>query len=237
MISRRQLLQRHACLSLLALPAACSIVPLPGLRRSALPASTPMPAVRPPAAGQTWSYRVLNAYNSEVRDLVQETVATIGPQITIERQSPRLGALPAETQAPWGQVQQDPSWDMVQTYDMPLPLWLQPLAVGTTWAADTHYHAGTSSFRNWISVQMRVAAIEQVQLASGTFNTYRIEKFIRLTHYDSSRSQCTRTDTLWLAPEVGRWVARETNGEYWRQGRRPTQYREDHLRWELESWT
>ena len=88
----------------------------------------------------------------------------------------------------------------------------------------------------WIQVHSRATAAERVTVGAGTFDTLRIDKIIRLNHQDSSRAQYLRRDSLWLAPELGRWVARETNGEYWVANRKPALYREDHLRWELESW-
>lgn len=226
---------RRTTLALLALPAACSLQPLAPLRRSPLEGARSWPAVRAPALGQRWSYRVLNFYNGEVVDTVEETLSSLDP-ITLTRQSARHGELPSEIHTAWGQVRQDPLWDLVQTYDTPLPLWPPTLTLGAAQAIDTGYRAGTSSFKLWISVQSRVAAYERVSLASGEFDTVRIDQFIRLTHYDSSRQNFTRRDMMWLAPSLGRWVARETQGEYFGSGRRPNLYREDHLRWEIEHW-
>ena len=226
---------RRASFALLALPAACSLQPLAPMRRSPLDSRSTWPAVRAPALGQTWAYRVLNFYNGEPVDTVQETISSLAP-ITLTRQSTRHGELPPEIHASWGQVRQDPLWDLVQTYDTPLPLWPASLALGAAQTTDTSYRAGTSSFKLWISVQSRVGDYERVSLTSGEFDTVRIDKFIRLTHHDSSRQNFTRSETLWLAPAIGRWVARETQGEYWGSGRRPNLYREDHLRWEIESW-
>ena len=64
----------------------------------------------------------------------------------------------------------------------------------------------------------------------GTLGGYEREHITRL--------DTLRRETLWLAPEVGRWVARETNGEFRIAGRRGSWTgREDHFRWQLESWT
>lgn len=228
-------LTRRAALGWLTLPAGCSLQPLAPLRRNPLGGQTPLPAVRAPALGQHWRYRVFNVYNGELLDTVQEEVSNLLP-ITISRQSARRGDLPAEIHADWGWLQQDPAWDNLQTYDSPLPIWPTPIQLGTVQATDTAYRAGTSTFKLWLSVHSRVRALERVEVSAGQFDTVRIDKFIRLTHSDSSRQNFTRSDTLWFAPAIGRWVARETNGEYWAYSRRPTQWREDHLRWELQDW-
>ena len=229
-------LTRRALLAWLALPAGCSLQPLAPLQRSPL-SGQGLPAVRAPALGQRWTYKVFNAYNSALLDTIEETVSKLGPAITIERRSLKRGELPPEVQIAWGQVQHDPLWDGVQTYESPLPIWAEPLLVGAQHAFDSRYRANNASYHNQISVRSRVTALEQVTVGAGTFETARIERYIRLTHPDSSRQNYTRTDTLWFAPLIGRWVARETNGEYWVLGRKPSQWREDHLRWELQSWS
>ncbi len=230
-------LSRRTPLTWLALPAAgCSLQPLAPLTGRPVAYDTPTAPVRPPAIGQHWQYSVFNVYNSQEIDRVRETITALTPQIVIERHSARNGTLAAEIQPSWGLVTQDPVWDTLQTYEAPLPAWPSSLQIEAREQLDTHYRPGTSSFRCWISVHSQVTAREQVRLTSGVFDCWRVDKHIRLTHADSTRLNFIRTDTLWLAPRIGRWVARQTNGEYWTAGHRPTQWREDHLRWELQSW-
>jgi hypothetical protein len=47
-----------------------------------------------------------------------------------------------------------------------------------------------------------------------------------------------RTDTLWYAPEVGRWVMREWTGNYMSGGPQPMRSRslEDWVQWQLSAW-
>ena len=77
---------------------------------------------------------------------------------------------------------------------------------------------------------------EKLHLPAGDFTTLRIERLIRLKHFDDFRRDCVRRDTLWLAPEIGRWAARESSGEYLIPSRHTTRIQEDHFRWELTSW-
>jgi len=230
------MLTRRAWLLGLVLPAGCSIQPLSSLPRSALPAETTWPAIRAPELGQQWQYRVFNFYNSAQIDTVQEEVTSVDADVTIKRHSARHGELPSEIHTQWGWVQQEPAWDLVQSFDDPLPIWPTSLTLGAATALHTAYRPANASYRLWLSVQSRVAAFERVTVGAGVFDTVRIDKIIRLNHPDSSRIYAMRTDTLWLAPEIGRWVARETNGEYWMSSRKPSPIHEDHLRWELESW-
>ena len=62
----RPLTRRHAILAVLALPAGCAIQPLAPLPTQPLAAPAQAAALRPPATGQRWFYRQLNAFNSAV---------------------------------------------------------------------------------------------------------------------------------------------------------------------------
>ena len=230
-------LTRRNLLALLALPAGCSLQPLSPLKWRPAQLQTPLPAVRPPAVGQSWSYQLLNYYNSQVLDTLKEEVIALTPGVTLRRQSARNGALADEVHTRWGQVQQDPGWDLLQIYETPLPLWLDPLHTGAGQNIDTHYTNGSSAFRYWIQMQIQVMGRETVDLTLGSFQTIRIEKLIRQTHYDQSKKSLQRRETLWFAPEIGRWVVRETDGSFRRSGKRLDEGREDHFRWELTAWS
>lgn len=230
LISRRQLL------ALLSLPAGCSLQPLTPVNVRVGQLQTPLGPVRPPAIGQSWTYKQLNHYNAQLLDTVKEEISAIGPSVIVQRQSAQSGALPSEIHAHWGQVQQDPYWDLLQTYETPIPLWLAPLDTGTRQKIETHYRVGTSAFRYWLQAHIQVMGRETVDLPVGSFETIRIEKLIRQTHADSSKLFLLRRETLWLAPEIGRWVVRETNGSFRRSGKKLDEGLEDHFRWELTAW-
>lgn len=230
--------KRRSLLALLALPTGCAIQYLPPLAASNIVSGGPAGSVRAPAVGQSWTYSQFNFYNSQLIDTVKEEVVDVDGGIRISRRSKNNTDLGDEFQPVWGQVIQDPYWDFLQTYETAMPLWLDNLTVGTSQSIDTHYQSGTSSFRYWISAKTTVTGWEKVVLSSGTFETVRIERFIRQNHRDISRIDTVRRETLWLAPQIGRWVARETNGEFRITGRRGGWIgREDHFRWQLESWT
>jgi hypothetical protein len=230
--------KRRSLLALLALPTGCAIQYLPPLASAKLSGAGPVGPPRAPAIGQSWTYQKLNFYNSQRLDTVKEEVVGMSGGIRISRRSQDKPDLADEVQPVWGQVTQDPYWDSLQTYEAPLPLWLDNFAVGTSQSNTTHYRSGSSSFRYWISARTTVVGWEKLVLPSGSFETVRIEKIIRLNHPDITRLDTLRRDTLWLAPEIGRWAARETNGEFRIADRRGGWTgREDHFRWQLESWT
>jgi hypothetical protein len=232
-------LKRRSLLALLALPTGCAIQYLPPLATSALSRSGPAGSVRAPALGQSWTYSQLNFYNSQRLDTVTEQVVSVDGGTRISRRSKNNTDLGDEFQPVWGQVKQDPYWDSLQTYESPMPLWLNSWTPGTRQVNDTHYQSGSASFRYWINTRTSLTAWEKVVLPCGAFEALRIDKFIRMSHQDISRIDTIRHDTLWFAPEVGRWVVRETSGEFTvssgKKGGRSG--REDRFRWQLESWT
>lgn len=231
------LLKRKTLLGLLALPAGCAIQSLPPLPTAPLAPTGPWPGtVRAPQPGQSWTYAQFNVFNSQRVDTLQEQVRSIDAGVILQRQSNRYGALEDEVHTVWGQVSQDPGWDLLQNYENPMPLWPSDLSPGVPQDWRSHYRSQRGSFRFAISASITVAGWETVTLGGNTHQTVRLERWVRLQHVDFSRLNCLRRETLWLSPGIGRWVARETRGEYQFAGKKLDQRLEDHWRWELERW-
>lgn len=231
-------LRRRALLNLASLCAGCTIEPLAPLRTRPIDApATTEPVMRAPAVGQAWTYRKTNFYNRRLLAIERESVVAVNPRIVVQRTALDTGTpLPQELQAEWGQLLRDPAWDLALNFDDPLPLWPRPLSAGTAVNLHSHYRLDGGSFRYWINVYATVKGWENIALAQGGFDTVRVERLLRLQHPDSSRLDLLRRDTLWLAPGIGRWVARETRGEYRIAGRGGGTGREDYFRWELTDW-
>ncbi len=231
--------RRGALLAVLALPAGCAIQPLAPLPTTAIPAPGGPGSLRAPLVGQRWAYRKLDFFNSSVLEGVQETVASVASTIDVHRQTDSGAALADERHAAWGQLLRDPVWDYPMTFEMPVPLWPAPLIAGAKTSVHTHYRMDGGSIRYWIQVYCDVRGWERVTVGAGTFDTLRIERLIRLDHQDHTRAETLRQDTMWLSPEVGRWVARETSGRFRLQGSSglwQNESREDRFRWELTAW-
>ena len=232
--------RRRVLLAALALPAGCTITPLPPLPTAALPAGGDTPVVlRSPAVGQRWTYRQLDFFNSRLVDVVEETVVAVTPTVRIRREARSGAGLADEEHAPWGQVLREAVWDYPMTFESPLPLWPATLAPGVIASARSRYRVDDGSIRFWIEVSSAVHGWERVGVEAGTFDTLRVERQLRLEHQDVLRTSTLRRDTLWLSAEVGRAVARETSGRYFVRGESrflPSASREDHFRWQLTAW-
>ena len=57
---------------------------------------------------------------------------------------------------------------------------------------------------------MKAHSWETITVPAGQFKTLRFTNMINFTSSDMSRTVSSRQETLWFAPEVGRWVARES---------------------------
>lgn len=230
--------RRHAVLSLAALPMACAIQPLSPLPRRSIAVPESPQQVRVPFVGQIWRYRQLNAFNSQQVATITETVTRVDNdgRVTVQRSTDDGKRLPNEVHASWGQLLRDPVWDYPLNLENPVPLWPSRLEVGERTSIHTHYRQDGGSFRYWIGLNLALRGWERIALGNAAFDTLHIERLIRLAHEDGSRLETVRRDDLWLAPAIGRWVARETSGRYQLSdgGTLFNDYlREDHWRWEL----
>ena len=228
--------RRKIILSALVLPAGCSIQALKPLVSEPIASPPAMPTVRAASVGQSWTYNRLNIYNSELLAVERERVAAVGPRIILKRQNGAGQVLPEEHHVAWGRMVRDPVWDFVQHYEAPIAHWPALLRPGASEKVNTHYLVDQFSFRFWIDVTTTAQAWERVRVPAGTFDALRIEKFIRIQHQDEGRKDMVRRDTVWLAPETGRWVAREVKGEYKVIGTETHDAYETSFRWELTAW-
>lgn len=230
--------RRRAILSLLALPAACAFRPLPSVQSTSIAPPTGPVSWRPAALGQRWTFRKYNGFNGALLATQTDEVTALTPNIVIRRISDAETGAQDELQQPWGQVLRDLSWDHVQVYEHPLPLWPSDPTPGTRSALNTHYRIDKLSYRYWIQIHTTVRGWEEVELTGGRRQrALRVEHYIRQQHEDMMRIQTTRRDTLWLSPEIGRWVVRDVQGEYLVPDDNGA-YRglEAHHRWELADW-
>jgi len=225
------------------------------------PASTA--GVRAPAVGQSWRYAKQDFYSKTLIDDQVDRVAAVGSTVDIESSSEAAknapaesswgtswlrkyiphrdtpaGPLPSEVQEPWGRILVDPHWSQVQVYETPVPLWPAQLVPGWHTYVNTKYKSPsndeglpweqTMTARNW----------ETITVPAGKFRALRFTNLINFRSVDFSKDAAQRQETVWFAPEVGRWVARESAGTYYIDDSSvDTPYNESAYRWELIEWT
>ena len=85
---------------------------------------------------------------------------------------------------------------------------------------------------------MRAHNWEMITVPAGQFRALRFTNMINFTSGDFSRADSQRQETVWIAPEVGRWVARESTGTYYiKDSSVADPYNESGYRCELLSYT
>jgi hypothetical protein len=218
-------------------------------------------SVRGPSVGQSWRYAKLNTYSGRLVDNQTDQIVGVDGTVHIDSRSVAatdlakkswarrwlsgyvahdnpLGPLPGEVQEPWGRVLIDPHWPEVQLYDTPIPLWPAELRAGWSGRFYTKYTTPTHDTGLAWDQTMTAHEWETVSVPAGRFTALRFSNLIDFADIDSARTACRRKESLWFAPEVGRWVIRESSGTYYLDNSADdTPHEESSYRWELISYT
>ncbi|MDZ4056891.1 MAG: hypothetical protein U1D69_07980 [Polynucleobacter sp.] len=221
-----------------SLPVACiPAQPYP----SATPVAPPLPTptIRPPQVGQEWVYAVRNVFNQELVDILTERVVAVGDQVRIARSGQKAGPLPDEIQSPWGDIVQDPHWNPPQRFLKAVPLWPQQLQAGWSGFYRTRYEVlGSPDFDYYWGLNINAIGWEQIKTPAGEFVVLKyVNEAPFFTSNDFARVANVREETVWLSPEIGRWVTRRSSGRYlWAGMTWASALWEDWYEWELISW-
>jgi hypothetical protein len=196
------------------------------------------PVVRAPAVGQQWIYEVRNVFNGELVDILTETVVSVGPKVQITREGKKLGKLPDEIQEPWGMILQDPHWTPPQRFTKVVPLWPQELKPGWSGFYRTRYQVlGVPDNDFYWGLTIQANAWNRIKTQAGEFDAlYYVSTADNFQSDDWFRLASNRCDQIWFAPEIGRWVARESSGSYQIQGQIGAVLLENSTAWQLRSW-
>ena len=217
-------------------PVACG-VPLSYERGTPVAQPKPLPAVRAPQVGQEWSYIKRNIFDGKNLGIITERVASVGSTIVIERADESGGKLPNEVQGPWGVVQTDPQWSRTISFNPAIPLWPTELTSSWNKQLNTKYKiVGYSDTAYGWQEFMGAHGWEQITVPAGTFLTLRYQNLINYESNDDNKVNCIRKETIWFAPSIGRWVARESSGSYMIQGQLGMPNLEDSFQWQLTSY-
>ncbi|QWD68836.1 hypothetical protein AOC21_02770 [Polynucleobacter sp. VK25] len=217
-------------------PVACG-VPLSYQRGTPVAQPKPIPTVRAPQVGQEWTYVKRDVFDGKIRGLITERVSSVGQTIVIDRWDENGGGLPSEIQGPWGMVQTSTSWPRLLSFNPPLPLW--PLELTSKWSKqfDVKYSLGGYSENSYgWQEYMSAHGWEQITVPAGTFLTLRYDNLINYESNDDNKTDCIRKESIWFAPSIGRWVARESSGSYIIVGQGGMPILEDKFQWQLTAY-
>jgi hypothetical protein len=204
-----------------------------------IPVAAPkkIPSVRSPQLGQEWIYSQFDTFSSRLLDVVTERIEIVGPGVTISRSNRDGANLASEIQSSWGMITTDPHWGRILNYGPAIPLWPEQMQANWSKQFTTRYSiAGYSS--NWCGWQqyMYCAGWEKLTVPAGEFTCLRYQNLINFQSDDANKVDCIRHEIIWFAPEIGRWVARESSGSYQIQGQIGAVLLENSTAWQLRSW-
>jgi hypothetical protein len=250
--------RRLFLLSAAALPIGCAANRESRRDGGLTPAS---PTVRQPVVGQSWRYAKHDIFTKALVDTQVDAVTAVGSTVELGSSTEgRTGAeapatdslrwirkyfdhpssgrmLPGEVQDPWGRVVVDPHWNQVQVYETPIPLWPTRLEPGWHTHIVTKYKTSNAAGLPWEQT-MKAEEWQSIAVPAGRFTALKYVNVINFASSDPSRTDSVRREAIWFAPEIGRWVARESHGTYYfDESVADDQNNESGYRWELLAWT
>jgi len=218
-------------------------------------------SIRQPAVGQSWRYAKHDYFTGAMVGTQLDRVSAAGQSIQIESHSdattersvryPSWGATwwqkymghdspavadPREIQQPWGRVLVDPHWSELQAYEKPVPLWPMQLRPGWSTTLNTYYKIPDSNETMPWQLTMHAVRWEPITVPAGQFTALRYSNLIDFRYTNvSERVAGQRKENIWFAPEIGRWVVRESVGTF--REDLGVAVDESSYRWELLNWT
>ncbi len=238
-------LRRRSVGGLLSIPAWTALGSVAALGAGCTaPATLPAPAGAEPLpapalrVGDRWRYVLINRYNGGRIGETSVEVVAVSPEIRLRVDPGGGAAVTEERYADAWSVLVDGTYDSRITFETPVPVVPPGARTGLSIRSSTRYRSEVSNDLLAWNQQLTVRGWERVQVPAGSFTALRIERMIQFKHPDVFRFDPLRTDTLWYAPEVGRWVMREWTGNYMSGGPQPMRSRslEDWVQWQLSAW-
>jgi hypothetical protein len=211
--------------------------------------------------GQSWRYAKHDYFTSRVVETQIDRVSRVGQSIEVESRSeraedkpiavPSWGEVwwhknmdadaarvrgPIEIQRPWGMAVVDSHWSEMQSFEKAIPIWPAELRPGWSSVVSTYYKIpGSEEAMPW-QITMDALRWESVTVPAGRFSALRLHNLINFRYsIFAERTAAQRIEHVWFAPEIGRWVMRESAGTFHEQ--LGTEVKESSYRWELLSWT
>jgi len=184
-------------------------------------AATVVPAGAAPQPGDTYVYRVLNAYNNEVRGQIQYRIDKIDAdrvEFAVTTDTPSLGTARTEIYTVDGNGLRRPliNHDQLHDYEFAIayPAYVFPLETGKSWSMRVDAIDPVSGKRNSVRVDGEVLGSERVTTPAGTFDTIRVKRRVYAGDWESFRHETNITEIDWYAPALGRAVRSESNSGY-----------------------
>jgi hypothetical protein len=191
--------------------------PVDGLRTRALIETRPVM----PAAGDTAVYRVINAYNGEVRGEIRyrvDKVESASVVVSVSASSPYMGVPPTEVYTMEGNWLRHPvvNHDRPTDYDFapPYPAYPFPLDIGKSWSMRVNATNPMTGQRRSVRVDGQVLGAERISTPAGTFDTIKIRRLVYAGDWEGPLRETQILHIDWYAPALGRSVRAESSSQW-----------------------
>jgi len=178
------------------------------------PAPAPVAVVAAPrlAAGDRWVYAQINPYNHILLRTLTDTLETAPRGFTLVRQSDRKREPQRRrvVPAPWQLAAE--SGPLPRRFDPALVEIPFPLHPGSSWHQSVRVTDAGGRTYTWLTVGTALGW-ERVATPAGSFVALKIVLQMNLNDSNATWGDTQVFETLWYAPEVGRWVRRELRTE------------------------
>jgi hypothetical protein len=183
-------------------------------------------AVAAPAVGDSWTYRVVNRYNGEVRGNIQYRVDKVdasGVAVAVSSDVASVGTPHTELYTADGLWLKYPliNHDQAVEYEFskPYPAYDFPLAAGKSWSTRVNAVNPATGKRVSVRVDGEVLGTEQVSVPAGSYDTFKIRRRTYAGDFDDPRSETNIIETEWYAPALGHAVRLDRDSSYMDQSR------------------
>lgn len=170
---------------------------------AAVPAFAQVAAAPALAAGESWTYREINAFNRlPIGDVTRQVTAASGEIRVVSRSGPTR----PETQAGFvrpGFLSDGALNDRARgALQPPLEVMPFPLEPGKRWSQTVRRQDPVTNELRDVHVDGRVVGWETVRVPAGEYRALKVERRMRLGDWDQFRGETWRAETEWYAPEV-----------------------------------
>jgi hypothetical protein len=178
------------------------------------------------AAGDTYVYRVINAYNNEtvgqVRHELTPATTARGQVVTVTVDTPALGLPRTEVLTPQGLWLRRPldnhGMPIEYEFSAALPAVQPQLGAGQSWSVRVNAKVAGHDKSRSVRVDGRVIGHERIRVPAGEFDTVKIQRTIYAGDAEYFRTETRIVEMDWYAAALGRSVRTESRSG-WRDTR------------------
>lgn len=178
-------------------------------------------AQTPPAAGDTYLYRLVNGYNKEDLAQIRYEVAKVeGGSVTLAVTPDKADGGVARTdvytrEGNWLRHPVENHGQAIEyVFATAYPAFVFPLDPGKSWSVRVPASVAASGERRSVRVDGRVMGAERIRVPAGEFDTVKIRRLVFPDDERFTLSETQITEFDWYAPALGRPVRTERRSEW-----------------------